>query len=107
MSAGFTCGGALGGSPCSRAPVLCGIRALGGASLPLDGVTPLILGEKAGTFFRGGGGRLYFDGMPGDDDGWFTLLASLLGLSSPMFDLADRRGPRPSSCVSCCIFLVV
>jgi hypothetical protein len=107
MSVSFTCGGDLGVSSCSGQPVLCGLRALDRASLPLDGATSLILSEKVGFLFESEGRCLCFDAEPGNDEGWLTLLAYLLGVSSLIFGQADGQRPRPVSYVSCCLFLVI
>jgi hypothetical protein len=63
------------------------------------------MGEKVGSFLGGRRGCLYFDGLRGEDKDWFSLLTYLLIVSSPMFDLADGRGPQLARCV--CSFLVV
>jgi hypothetical protein len=63
---GFVCEGVLGVSSCSGKTIMCNLRALGELSSPLDGVAPLILGEKVWSFC--GGGCLYSDGKPGDDE---------------------------------------
>jgi hypothetical protein len=80
---------------------------LWGAFPPRDGAAPSILGEKVGSFFGGGSGCSDFDGWPSDDEDWCTPMAYLPGMSPPLFDQADGRGPRPRCCVSCCFFLVV
>jgi hypothetical protein len=83
------------------------LRALGSffPSRRCDALDP---GEKVGSFFGSGNGCAYFDGWPSDDEDWCTPMAYLPGMSPPLFDQADGRGPpRPRCCVSCCFFLVV